>query len=136
MKPKGNKFQPIAFRNVNEMLEYIPDKERKIAELLRKIILSTLDGCTEKLSYNVPFYFLNKRVCYIWPAAIPWGNVKSGIALGFCRGSELRDNEYFDLSDRKRVKVKTFHSISEINTDLIRSFLYEAAELDQQKKTT
>lgn len=68
-----NKFQNVRFNNVEEFLDYLPDNEREIVDFLRNIVFNSLPNPTEKLSYNVPYYYLHSRVCFIWPAAIPWG---------------------------------------------------------------
>jgi uncharacterized protein YdhG (YjbR/CyaY superfamily) len=67
-----NKFQNVKFKNVDEFLDYLPDNEREIVDFLRDIVFNSLPNPLEKLSYNVPFYHLNSRVCFIWPASVPW----------------------------------------------------------------
>ena len=88
-----NPFQKgIKFRSLDDFYDFLPEPELKITLELRKIILGTIPEMKEKLSYNIPFFYLRKNVCYIWPASIPWGNVKlNGVQLGFCFGSSLKD---------------------------------------------
>ena len=100
-------FQPgISFRNIDQFLDFLPDGEKRMTEILRTIILDTLPQCKEKLSYNVPFYKLRKRICFIWPSAIPWGNVKEGVMLGFTNGSQLTDDGYLEKGERKSVYTR------------------------------
>lgn len=126
-----NKFQHTKFKSVGAFLDYLPEKEREIVEALRNLITESLPECEEKLSYNVPFYYRHSRICYIWPASIPWGGVKSGVALGFCRGHLLSDEyRYIESGKRKQIYTKTFHSVDEIEPEILKEYLYEAYEID------
>ena len=69
------KMQNVSFQSVEDFLMYLPDEERKIVDALRKLILHVMPDAKEKLSYNVPYFWLHSRVCFIWPSAIPWGKV-------------------------------------------------------------
>ena len=71
-----NKIQKIKLRDIDDFLSYISTEELKVVELLRRIIFDCIPNCEEKLSYNVPFYCRHSRICFIWPASIPWGAVK------------------------------------------------------------
>ncbi len=128
-----NKFQPgIQFKTIDQLLDYIPTKERKIVEILRDIILDTLPHCTEKLSYNVPFYSLNKRICFIWPGSIPWGKIKEGVMIGFTYGSQLTDHGYLDKGNRKTVFTKTYFSPTDMDSKIITTLLLESAIIDKR----
>ncbi len=59
--PKTNKMQSVSFRNVEDFLDYLPEEELKIVLTLRKLIFECIPTISEKLSFNVPFYFGNKR---------------------------------------------------------------------------
>ena len=124
------------FRTVEDFLEYLPDDERIIVESLRSIILDTVPDIREKLTYNVPYYYRYSRICFIWPSSVPWVNVPQyGVQLGFCRG-DLLGNEYgfLEKGRRKRVYIKTFAQPDELNTDLVRAYLFEAVVIDEQLK--
>lgn len=128
------KMQSVSFRNVEEMLDYLPDEEREMAELLRKIIFSCHPEITEKLSYNVPYYKLHKQLCFIWPAAILWGKKKTyeGVRFGFTSGHLLTNgNGYLDQGSRKFVCYKDFHTLKDIDAELLRSYIFEAIAIDE-----
>jgi hypothetical protein len=125
-------MQRFKFDSVDDFLDYLPDYERKIVDKLRIILLECIPECREKLSYNVPYYYRHARICFIWPSSIPWGNVNlNGVQLGFCRGHLLHDDlNYLEKGQRKQVYIKTFNDVREIDADLIRSFIFDAIEVD------
>ncbi len=129
-----SKMQNVNFKNVDEFLDYLPDKERVIVDYLREIVFECIPECKEKLSYNVPYFSKHTRICFIWPASVPWGNVKmNGVQFGFCRGNLLHDGiDYLEKGNRKQVYSKTFFNIEGIDVDLLKAYLFEAVELDEQ----
>lgn len=131
-----SKMQNVSFRDINDFLEYLPEAELAVVDRLREIVLSTIPRCKEKLSYNVPYYYCYSRICFIWPASVPWGKVKNeGVILGLCRGHLIsKDLTYFELGSRKEVSMRTFFSPSEINEEMIRMYLQEAVAIDEQYK--
>lgn len=131
-----SKYQKVKFSNVEVFLDYLPDNERKIVDFLREIIFNSLPNPIEKISYNVPYYYLNSRVCFIWPASVPWGKVKkNGVLFGFCNGNLLHDDlGWLEKGERKQVYTKIFHNIDEIETDIVKAYLFEAVEIDRKLK--
>jgi hypothetical protein len=131
-----NKFQNLKFNSVDDLLEYLPENEREIVDILRQLIIDSIPNCVEKLAYNVPYYYRHSRICFIWPSSVPWGNVKlNGVQLGFCNGNLLNDNiEWLDKGNRKQVYTKTFQNINEIDLDLIKYYIFEAVEIDKKSK--
>ncbi|OGU27501.1 MAG: hypothetical protein A2057_05245 [Ignavibacteria bacterium GWA2_35_9] len=131
-----NKFQKLQFKSIDDFLEYLPEDELKIVNRLRQLILDCIPDCVEKLSYNVPYYYRHSRICFIWPASVPWGNVKmKGVQLGFCNGNKLNDEiKYLERGNRKQVYIKTFYDVKDIETDLLRSYILEAVMRDEKLK--
>ena len=127
-------MQNVSFKTVDEFLDYLPENEKRIVDYLREIIIECIPDCDEKLSYNVPYYSKYSRICFIWPASVPWGKVKmNGVQLGFCKGYLLNDDiNYLEKGNRKQVFSKTFFDIKEIDLDLLRAYLFDAIEVDMQ----
>jgi hypothetical protein len=128
-------MQNVSFKDVDEFLEFLPADERKVVDVLRNIIFNCIPGVTEKLSYNVPFYKKHMNICFIWPASVLWGKKKtySGVRMGFTYGNLLNDETgYLDKSDRKQVYMRDFIKISDIDVDLLKSFIFEAAMIDEE----
>ncbi|HNQ13327.1 MAG TPA: DUF1801 domain-containing protein [Bacteroidia bacterium] len=121
------------FRSVDELIDYLPENELKVFNHLRHIIFDSLPHVKEKLSYNVPFYYGRKRICFLWPGSVPWGStVQSGVQMGLCYGSLLNQyGFYFTLEKRKWVTMKTFLTLEEIDSSILQSCLWEADTIDK-----
>ena len=127
-------MQNVDFDSVNEFLDYLPENELKITLVLREIILECLPDAVEKLGFNVPFYGIRKKICFIWPSSILWGKKKSysGVRLGFTYANLLDDPENFlSRGDRKQVGYHDFQTVEEIDRELLESYLFAAIELDR-----
>ena len=130
-----NKFQRVSFLNVNEFLEYLPEDELKIVEVLRSLVFECIPDVKEKLAYNVPFYYRHSRICFIWPGSVPWGKTtRKGVEFGFCKGHLLSDPSYLVAGDKKEVYTRTFYSTGEIDSQILRQLLYEAVIVDKEGK--
>lgn len=125
-------MQNVNFQSIDDFLDFLPARELELVEILRGIIGACLPEAEERLSYNVPYYYGKRRICFIWPSSVPWGNVKKdGVLLGFCYGHLLPDEEgYLEKGNRKQVLTKTFNRPGEIEPNMIRYYLFEAAEID------
>lgn len=111
----NSKIQSVSFRNVDEFLDYLTVDELKIVKLLRNIIFEGSQHITEKLSYNVPFYKIDKTIFFIWPTSILWGKTKSyeGVRHGFTSGYLMQDElNYLDKGNRK---IAYYRDFSEMN---------------------
>lgn len=129
--------QPFKFHSYDDFFDHLSKEEKQIVSALDDMIRDLIPGIKRKLSYNVPFYSLNKRICFIWPASVPWGKVKlNGVQLGFCFGNLLNDElNFLERADRKQVYSKTYFSVKEIERDfdLLRHFLMEASRKDDPR---
>jgi len=126
----------IKFQSFVEFWDFLPENECVIVDALRQIILENLPStCKEKLAYNVPYYYGNKRICLIWPGSVPWGGVRSGVLLGFCQGFKLTDPEnYLIHGTNKQVYYKIYHSVDEIDELAISKLLKESVAIDTEFK--
>jgi uncharacterized protein YdhG (YjbR/CyaY superfamily) len=132
------KMQNVSFKNVDEFLEYLPDSELKIVQLLRSLVFDCIPMATEHLSYNVPYYKVNKNICFIWPASILWGKKQTytGVRFGLTNGHMIADEiEYFSKGDRKQVYWRDFSTVKEIDIDLLKSFIFDALMVDEKIKS-
>lgn len=134
MEKEKRKMQNVSFKKLEDFYDYIEGEERKIVLLLRSLIYENIPEVKEKLSYQVPFFYKRKRICFIWPGSITWGNVSQGaVRLGFANGHLMGDQwRGLKLEGRKQVAWIEFTKEQEINTEEIRSMLILADLLDKE----
>ncbi|RYY66832.1 MAG: DUF1801 domain-containing protein [Chitinophagaceae bacterium] len=124
-------------KSLLQLMDRLPDEQRVITDVLRQIIIETLPiHCKEKISYGVPFFYGNRSICLVWPAAIPRGGIKDGLLLGFWYGNRLADNDQFlSRGTNKQIFYKIYRSATEIQEQPLVNILQEATELDKTFKT-
>lgn len=130
-------MQNVRFHSVDDFLAFLPDDELKVTEYLRRIVFDCIPEVKEKLSFNVPFYSVHKGICFIWPASVLWGKKQTytGVRFGFQYGCLLTDDtQYFDKGKRKQITWREFKSTRDINTELLRSYIFEAVFIDGQHR--
>lgn len=119
-------------KTYSEFFASLTAAEQAIVSRLRSIVLDTFPDFTEKISYGVPYYFHNTRVCFIWPASVRPGP-PSGVQFGLCRGYLLsNDRGLLAMNGRKQVATVTFHSVEEIDEQALRELIDEAVLIDEQ----
>jgi hypothetical protein len=126
-------MQDFKFNSYVEFYEYLTDEHKVMVNILKELIQDTIPDIKEKLSWNVPFFYQKKSICFIWPGSIPWGKkTYEGVQLGFAKGYLMKPNNFLEKGDRKQIFIKTFFDISEIEKDvtIITNPLIEADELD------
>ena len=117
---------------VEEYIETLEGQEKQIASYLRQIILNTSPKISEKLSYGVPYFKINYRLCFIWPATAPYSIIKQGVQFGLCKGSLLSNSQgLLDLGNRKEVAIVNFTDVKQIDEQQISEILFEAIEVDE-----
>lgn len=118
-----------------QLYQLITEEERIITDVLRQIILDTLPGCKEKLSYNVPFFYNNRSICLVWPASVPRGGIKKGVLLAFWYGYKLQDaDNYLTKGTNKQIFYKIFYTADDIDEAPLVKILKAAGNFDQQHK--
>jgi hypothetical protein len=121
--------QGMQLNTVDEFLDYLPAGELEIVLFLRQIIMECMPDYKEKLAYNVPFYYRHSRICYLWPAIIPWDKVSKGVAIGFCKGDSFLDETF--VTEKFASKL-TFNSVKEIDIAFVKQQIYDAILIDEK----
>ncbi|TGK90157.1 DUF1801 domain-containing protein [Leptospira bourretii] len=104
--------------------------EFQIVSKLKEIV-SIFPSLKEKISYSVPYYFKNSRICFIWPASIKPGP-KAGVQFGFCNGYLINDkHNILEKENRKQVYCITYHHPNQINKSLLIEYLENAIAIDE-----
>lgn len=127
-------MKKVKFQSYLEFYDFISPEHQLMVTFLKDIIKETIPDIKEKLSWNVPFFYKKKSICFIWPGSAPWGDkTNKDVQLGFTKGYLLRSNSYLEIGNRKQVRIKTFNSLTEIEEDLeiIIELLREAVALDK-----
>jgi uncharacterized protein YdhG (YjbR/CyaY superfamily) len=127
--------------SVTDLITDLPDDERVIVTRLRALILECESRLQEKLSYGVPYFSHNRRICFLWPASLipagykPAEPVRTKVTLGLCYGNLLsNDQSLLQKGDRKQVYTIDFTFPAEINDQAIREIILEAVMVDDQFK--
>jgi hypothetical protein len=129
-KPTGK------IKSLVQLFDLLPENERIIVDVLRQIIVSHVPGCKEKISYNVPYFYRNRGLCFTWPASIPRGGIKEGVLLGFWYGNRLNDmDHYLSHGTNKQIFYKIYHSPEEIEEAPVLKLLDEAVRIDDLPST-
>jgi len=126
-------MQDFKFHSYVEFYEALTDDHKVMTSMLKELIYDAIPEIKEKLSWNVPFFYKNQTICFIWPGSIPWGKkTYEGVQLGFNKGHLMKPNELMEQGDRKQITLKTFRSAEEIedNLEAISAILKEADDLD------
>src|SRR5690606_9492692 len=109
-----------------------PEDEKLIVDVLRQIIRETLpDYCSEQISYNVPLFYGNRRICIVWPATVQRGGTRNGVLLGFWHGHRLTASDHFlSRGTNTPVFYTIYESVEEVDGPPIKRLLKEAMTLD------
>jgi len=124
--------EKIKIYSIVDLYELLPENERLIVDMLRQLVRENLPAyCTEKISYNVPFFKGKRGICIIWPATIPRGGIKEGVLFGIWYGNRIKDEDnYLTHGTNKQVFYKIYKSAKEINQKALVKLLKEALILD------
>jgi hypothetical protein len=123
-------------QDVENLINDLPSDERVITKRLRSIILDADPRIQEKLSYGVPYFFHNRRICFVWPASCqPYSTDKAfppeKVTLGFCYGNLLSNDQGVLIKEnRKQVYLIKYKSLAEIDEQTVREILQEAIMID------
>jgi uncharacterized protein YdhG (YjbR/CyaY superfamily) len=124
-------------QDVENLITELPPDERVITKRLRSIILDSDPRIQEKLSYGVPYFFHNRRICFVWPASCqpyPTGKASPAekVTLGFCYGNLLSNDQGVLIKEnRKQVYLIKYKSPAEIDEQIVREILQEAIMVDE-----
>ncbi|MBS1493857.1 MAG: hypothetical protein JST55_10110 [Bacteroidetes bacterium] len=112
---------------IDVFIDALPEEEKKMTIQLREIVLSINPSFEEKFAYGVPYYYLKKRVCFIWPTSIPRSGLSGGVMFGISQGVILKKK--FDIIRCGTCKVVgwiQYFNSKEIKPKIIKDILVEA----------
>ena len=127
-------MQDFKFHSYLEFFDYLTEEHKVMVSMLKELIQDTIPDIKEKLSWNVPFFYKQQTICYIWPGSIPWGKkTYPSVQLGFTKGYLMEANELLESGSRRKICTVTFNSVDEIEKKqgVIVSLLEAANNLDK-----
>ena len=122
--------QKRKFSGIPDLLAQLPPGEYDLVTELRACILDTLPAVSERLAYNVPFYYGRRRLAYLWPASVPWGKITEGVKVGFVHAYRM---ESIATVPGQTMGALTYLRPRDIDYDELRYALEEAYQIDQLK---
>lgn len=118
-------------KDFDSFLEAIDPAEGAICLQIRDLILHNFPELRETWAYGAPFYRGKYRVCFLYPASLPYSGIEQGVHFGFNRAKLLSNAQgLLHLGDRKEVGYIKIHTQKDIQSDLFLEILHEAVMLD------
>ncbi len=120
-------------KDFDTFLEAILPEEQAICARLRTLILENFPELKEKFSYGVPYFHGKTRICFLYPASLPYSGIAEGVLFGFNRG-HLLSNEHglLGMGNRKEVGYISLLQASDIRAGILLEMLHEAVLLDAE----
>jgi len=129
--------------NAEEMIQSIPRNEQVIVRRLCALIEECIPSATEKSYFDMGIVYSHHRmICFVWPPSVFYGEKqkrdieiqkKKGVTFGFCQGNKMANDKGLLLSEgRKQIYVMYFKNLNDINEDIVRALLFEAAMIDEE----
>lgn len=110
---------------VENFIYQYEDNQRKVMLFLHNWLTEDLN-LTEKIRFDIPFYFGKSWICYMNPTK------KGAIEFAFVRGNELSNEQgLLDNKGRKQVYSVEFETIKDIPQQTLNEIIQEAILLDE-----
>lgn len=121
-------------KDFDSFLEAINPAEQAICLRLRQLILDNFPKLKETWAYGAPFYKGHSRICFFYPASLPYSGIESGVNFGFNRAHLLSNEQsLLDLGDRKEVAYIHLKSEKDLQEDVFLEILHEAILVDENR---
>lgn len=112
------------------LIDYIYAKKGSQHELLLQLhnFISEYQGVVGVLKWGIPFYSINKPICYINPLK------NNGVEVVFWSGTNLKESmKYLDQKKRKSMAGITYTHIDTVDFEILHGVLHEAKKIDAAK---
>ncbi len=119
-------------KDFDSFLDALTPPERGICLRIRGLILDNFPVLQETWAYGAPFYKGRARICFLYPASLPYSGVQVGVNFGFNRANLLSNEKgLLDFGNRKEVAYIAVLTEKDIQEDLFLEILHEAVLLDR-----
>lgn len=111
-------------KNVAEYISSRPDQQRELLFLLNDM-LTAHNGMNAAIRYGIPFYGINRWICYLNPQK---GN---GVEVCFLQGKKLSEmHPLLDMKSRKMVAGIVLNQVEETTLEWLDKAIHDAIKLD------
>ena len=120
------------YKDFDSFLDACSANEQQICLRIRELILQNFPTLKETWAYGAPFYKGRRRICFLYPASLPYSGLKEGVNFGFTRGNLLSNEQgLLFLGERKEVAYISVLTQKDVREDLFLEILHEAVILDE-----
>lgn len=119
-------------KDFESFLDALRPEEQIICIRLRMLILENFPLLKETWAYGAPFYKGRRRICFLYPASLPYSGLEQGVNFGFNRANLLSNHQgLLDSGKRKEVAYIRICTPKDIREKLLLEILQEAVLVDQ-----
>ena len=130
-KISRNYNPPFWCHTLEEFFNYETEYQT-ITNKLQKIIKQTLPKAKEGIKWGVPFYAINKNICFL---SYHKSEDKLLPTLSFYNGNIMFDNHrLFENTSHVKIKVIRFTELNEEIEEVLKDYLEQAGEIDRSMK--
>lgn len=118
-------------KDFDTFLEALTPPEQAICLRIRLLITENFPQLHETWAYGAPFYKGRRRICFLYPASLPYSGISRGVNFGINRAYLLSNEQgLLQFGDRKEVAYIPVLAESDIREGLFLEILHEAVLLD------
>lgn len=118
-------------KNFDSFLDALTTEEQAICLRIRDLILQNFPELKETWAYGAPYFSGRARICFLYPASLPYSGVKTGVNFGFTKAYLLSNVQgLLVMGDRKEVGYIPVLAEKDVNEILFLEILHEAVLLD------
>lgn len=113
---------------VEQRLWDLPEPQRQVALILRDCLLAAAPDVTEKINWNVPFFYHHGWFAYLNPLQ------KGGIDVAFIRGTQLDDpGGLLERRDRRQIASVPIADLTDLEAkaDALDELIAQALRLNE-----
>lgn len=112
-------------KNIAEFIFSRPNGQRELFSAMNEV-LAGYSGMRSAIRYGIPFYGINKWICYLNPQK------GAGLELCFWNGAKLKDDSgLLQLKNRKQIAGITLNDINNMPLEIIDGLMMHAIEMDK-----
>jgi hypothetical protein len=118
-------------KDFDAFFEALTPLEQAICFRIRRLITENFPQLRETWAYGAPFYKGNSRICFLYPASLPYSGINKGVNFGFNKGCLLSNEQgLLQCGERKEVAYIPILQENEILEPVFLEILHEAILLD------